>query len=63
MTIKELKEQQHFDLLAKSFRVVGERYWVTCEGFRCMATADYDDKWKIFPSGEKLTSPVLSFWQ
>jgi hypothetical protein len=63
MTIKNLKEQQHLDLLAKSSRTVGERYWVKCEDFRCMATADYDGKWKSFPSGEVLTSTVLSFWQ
>jgi len=47
----------------KNPRVVGERYWVKCEGFRCMATADYEGKWKIFPSGKELTSTVLSFWQ
>ncbi len=50
-------------LVAEQPRVVGQRYWVKCEGFRCMATADYEGKWKIFPSGEKLTSIVLSFWQ
>jgi hypothetical protein len=28
-----------------------------------MAKAGYDGKWTIFPSGDKLTSTVLSFWQ
>jgi hypothetical protein len=51
------------DLPANQPRVVGQRYWVKCDGFRCMATADYEGKWKIFPSGDKLTSTVLSFWQ
>jgi hypothetical protein len=51
------------DLTPKQPRVVGQRYWVKCEGFRCMATAGYNGKWTIFPSGEELTSPVLSFWQ
>ena len=49
--------------LAHHPRVVGQRYWVKCEGFQCMATAGYDGKWIIFPSGEELTSAVLSFWQ
>jgi hypothetical protein len=52
-----------FSLLAKKLPVVGERYWVKCEGFRCMAVADYDGEWKVFPNGKKLTSTVLSYWQ
>jgi hypothetical protein len=44
-------------------RVVGQRYWVQCEGFRCMAVADNDGKWKMFHSGKELTSKVISFWQ
>jgi hypothetical protein len=51
------------DLPANQPPVVGQRYWVKCEGFRCMATAGYDGKWTVFPSGDKLTSIVLSFWQ
>ena len=34
-----------------------------CEGFRCMAVADYDGKWRDFSTGKQLTSIVLSFWQ
>jgi hypothetical protein len=62
MTVKNFQEP-HLDLLVKPSKKVGERYWVKCEDFRCMATADHDGNWKIFPSGEKLNSPVLSFWQ
>jgi hypothetical protein len=43
--------------------VVGHRYWVQCEEFRCMAVMDHDGKWKIFHSGKPLTSEVLFFWQ
>jgi hypothetical protein len=50
-------------LLAAQRLVIGQRYWVQCKGFRCMAVADYDGKWKIFPNGSELTSTVLSFWQ
>jgi hypothetical protein len=42
---------------------IGERYWVQCPGFRCMAVADHNGKWKVFPTGKELTSSVLSFWQ
>jgi hypothetical protein len=62
MTIKNFQEPP-LGLLAKPSRKIGERYWVKCEGFRCMATADHEGKWKTFPSGKELTSTVLSFWQ
>ena len=51
------------NLLPVELPVVGERYWVKCEGFRCMAVADYGGKWKIFPNDKQLTSTVLSYWQ
>jgi hypothetical protein len=49
--------------LAKLLPIVGQRYWVKCDGFRCMAVADYDGKWNVFPTGKLLTSTVLLFWQ
>jgi len=51
------------DIVAAQPRVIGERYWVKCDGFRCMATAGYEGKWTVFPSGKELTATVLSFWQ
>jgi hypothetical protein len=44
-------------------QIIGQRYWVQCEDFRCIAIVDYEGKWKIFHSGQQLTSDVLSFWQ
>jgi hypothetical protein len=43
--------------------VIGHRYWVQCDEFRCMAVADYNGKWKLFANGKQLSAKVISFWQ